>query len=102
VVVLESSTRVVAQWACGASAWWAGRWWPGWPVGGALVDQKTVIWLDRGDLGRPAGGWQPTCSFSVSLCGEAFHKLGVQGAEVSALPGALPQSSVSPASQQGP
>jgi hypothetical protein len=39
-------------------------------------------------------------SFSVSWCGEAFHQLGVQSANVSALPGALPQPSVSPASQQ--
>jgi hypothetical protein len=33
--------------------------------------------------------WQPTCSLSVSWHGEAFHKLGVQGAKVSALPGAF-------------
>jgi hypothetical protein len=37
-------------------------------------------------------------SFSISWHGEAFHKLGVQSADVSALPGALPQPSVSPAS----
>jgi hypothetical protein len=42
------------------------------------------------------------CSFSKSWCGEAFHELWVQSANVSALPGALPQPSVSPASQQGP
>jgi hypothetical protein len=42
------------------------------------------------------------CSFSKSWCGEAFHELGIQSADVSALPGALPQSSMSPASQQSP
>jgi hypothetical protein len=31
-------------------------------------------------------------------CGESFHRLWVQRAEVSALPGALPQPSMSPAS----
>jgi hypothetical protein len=41
-------------------------------------------------------------SFSKSWHGEAFPKLGVQSAEVSALPGALPQPSMSPASQQSP
>jgi hypothetical protein len=41
-------------------------------------------------------------SFSKLWCGEAFHELGAQSADVSALPGALPQSSVSPASQQSP
>jgi hypothetical protein len=46
--------------------------------------------------------WPLTCSFSVLVHGEDFHWLGVQGAEVSALSGALPLSSVSPASQQGP
>jgi hypothetical protein len=45
-------------------------------------------------------GWQPTCSFSVLWCGEDFHKLWVEGVKVSAVPGALPQPSVSPASQQ--
>jgi hypothetical protein len=35
-------------------------------------------------------------SFSIWWCGEAFHELGAQSAVVSALPGALPQSSVSP------
>jgi hypothetical protein len=55
-------------------------------------------------LGRPrglAGGGWSTCSFSVSWCEEAFHKLGVQDAEVSGLSCAFPLSSVSPASQQG-
>jgi hypothetical protein len=41
-------------------------------------------------------------SFSISWCGEAFLEVGVQSADVLALPGALPQSSVSPASQQSP
>jgi hypothetical protein len=49
-----------------------------------------------------AWGWHPACSFSVSLHGETFHKLGVQGAKVSTLPCALPQPRVSLASQQDP
>jgi hypothetical protein len=44
----------------------------------------------------------PGYSFSISWHGEAFHELGVQGADVSALSGALPQLSVSPAFQQSP
>jgi hypothetical protein len=42
------------------------------------------------------------CSFSKSWRGEAFHELGVQSADVSALPGALLQPSVPPASRQSP
>jgi hypothetical protein len=41
-----------------------------------------------------------SCSVSKLWHGEAFHELGVQCAEDSALPCALPQPSVSPASQQ--
>jgi hypothetical protein len=41
-------------------------------------------------------------SFSKSWHGEAFHELVVQSADVSALLCALPQSRVSPASQQSP
>jgi hypothetical protein len=69
-----------------------------------------VGWVSLWGGGRCAGelvgngsmGWWPACSFSVLWGGEAFHGLGVQGAEVSALPSALPKPSVSPASQQGP
>jgi hypothetical protein len=53
-------------------------------------------------MGQRPGGHLPSCSFSKSLRGEAFHELGVQGANVLALPGSLPQPSISPASQQGP
>jgi hypothetical protein len=42
------------------------------------------------------------CSFSKSCCGDAFHELGVQSADVSALPCVLPQPSVSPVSQESP
>jgi hypothetical protein len=48
----------------------AGSWQPGRPM------ELRPGWL--------VGGQQPTCSFSVSWCGEAFHGLRVQGAEVSA------------------
>jgi hypothetical protein len=71
--------RVLAvQWSGGPVGWGCGR-----PMGQ-----------------RPSG--QLPCSFSKSWCGKAFHELGSQGAEVSALPVALPQLNVSPASQQGP
>jgi hypothetical protein len=50
--------------------------------------------------------WGLACSaeysFSILWLGEAFHELGVQSADVSVLPGALPQPRVSPASQQSP
>jgi hypothetical protein len=41
-------------------------------------------------------------SFSIWWHGEASHELGVHSADVSALPGVLPQSSRSPASYQSP
>jgi hypothetical protein len=47
-------------------------------------------------------GVQPCYSFSTWLGGEASPDLGVQSADVSTLPGVLPQSSVSPASYQSP
>jgi hypothetical protein len=51
-------------------------------------------------------GWGLVCStcysFSIWWCGEASQNLGVQSADVSALLGVLPQSSVSPASYQSP
>jgi hypothetical protein len=87
--------REVADWlfcgvetwqACRAEAWLASEWWSG-PMG-----QRTVA----------AWGLQSACSFSVLWHGEALHRLGVQGAEVSALPCALPQPRVSPVSQHGP
>jgi hypothetical protein len=55
-------------------------------------------------LGPMGRGWVcGTCySFSIWWCGEASHKLKVQSADVSALPGVLPQSSKSQASYQSP
>jgi hypothetical protein len=61
-----------------------------------------VAWRASGPAGGSGVGWWPACSFSVSWYVEAFHRLGVQGAKVSALPGALPQPRVCPASHQGP
>jgi hypothetical protein len=43
--------------------------------------------------------WQCSCFLSVMWCGEAFHRLGVQGVEVLILLGALFPPSVAPASQ---
>jgi hypothetical protein len=36
--------------------------------------------------------WQPACAFSVLWCGKVFHRLVVQGANVSGLPCALPHT----------
>jgi hypothetical protein len=56
-----------------------------------------------GPVGRPAAwGWWPAYSCSALWGGEDFRRLGFQGAKVSALPCALPQPRVSPASQQSP
>jgi hypothetical protein len=41
-------------------------------------------------------------SFSIWWLGELFHEVGVQSADIPALPDALPQSCVSPASYQSP
>jgi hypothetical protein len=72
----------------------------GWQVGGQRAGGAEAWWASR--RASVAWGWQPACFFSVLWHGADFHRLGVQGAEVSALPGALPQPSVSLASQQGP
>jgi hypothetical protein len=56
------------------------------------------VW-SSGSMGLWAGLGMHACySFGISWPGEAFHELGVQSADVSALPGVLPQSSVSPVS----
>jgi hypothetical protein len=96
----------------GAVAGWAQN---GGDPGGAWIRSPAPSWGLAGPKGwgawqsravalraYGAGTWWFGCSFSRSWCGEFFHNLGVQSAEVSALPGALPQPSVSPASQQGP
>jgi hypothetical protein len=49
-----------------------------------------------------AGAWWASCSLNKSWCGEAFHKPWVQSAELSTIPGALPQPSMFPESPQGP
>jgi hypothetical protein len=99
-------TREAADpWAHGVEVWQGGKQWPG-----CSVCQRTAVWLLCEVEAQWACrlltvalcGWQPTCSFSVLWHGEEFHRLGVQGAEISALPGALPQPSLSPVSQQGP
>jgi hypothetical protein len=46
--------------------------------------------------------WSTCYSFSIWWCGEASHELGVQNADVLALPDVLSQSNVSPASYQSP
>jgi hypothetical protein len=65
---------------------------------GLAVWREVVRWTHGAEVWKMAAAWGPACSFSVSWC-EVFHGLGVQGTEVSALPCALPQPSVSPESQ---
>jgi hypothetical protein len=60
------------------------------------VDQWLHMPMERGLV------YSTSCSFSKSWCREAFHELGVQSADVSALPHALPQPSMSPVSLQSP
>jgi hypothetical protein len=107
-----SSVWVEAHWACGervglgsSGAWTHGTVWVFWWA--CSVWARHDSWWKPGGPagprpGRPEGGPWPTCSFCASWCAKAFHGLWVQGAEVSVLPGALPQSSLSPAPQQGP
>jgi hypothetical protein len=96
----------------GAGSWWAGG---HAAVAGGLAGGLAAASLPVGRWagGRVVGRWAsvqeaaawglwPACSFCVLWHGEDFHRLGVQGAKVSALPGALPQPSVSPESQQDP
>jgi hypothetical protein len=93
---------LVGQWLAGlwAAAWWAcgmETWQGGNPAGFRFRERSgqgpgsgpPVGW----GLGEPAGQrpsrqW-PSCSFSKSLHGKAFHKLRVQGDEILALPSAL-------------
>jgi hypothetical protein len=89
-------------------SWWTAIWWSCGPVGlwsGGLAG----LWggnpgggcpARRGPLGRGPGRQQPSCSFSKSWHGKAFLEQGVQGAEVSALPVAFPQPSMSPCSMR--
>jgi hypothetical protein len=62
------------------------------------VQGSEIPWPAEQWLSRPMG-WglvcSTGCSFSKLWCGEDFQELGVQSADVSALPCALPQSSVS-------
>jgi hypothetical protein len=94
------SSGPVGQGPGGAAFQQAGR-------GGGLIEQ----WLSRPSGAEPGGLWGggllgqrpgslwPSSSFSKSWRGEVFLKLGLQGANISALPYALSQPSVSPASQ---
>jgi hypothetical protein len=47
-----------------------------------------------------AGIWQAGCSYIRSWCGEAIHDLSLYSVVFLAVPGALPQSGMSPASLQ--
>jgi hypothetical protein len=69
-------------------------------AGGLEISRCVEQWL----LGPAGQGLACSAgySFSVWWHGEAFHELGVQRADVSALPSALPQPSVSLASHQSP
>jgi hypothetical protein len=85
------------------AAWWGSKGQSGRPVGhqpGGLVEPRP-----GGPAGQKPGKWHcvggSPLIFGISWCGEAFHRLVFQDAEVSALPCALPQPSMSSASQQG-
>jgi hypothetical protein len=84
----------VAAWrACRAEAW------PDGEQGLAVVQGGSLVFCG---VEARVDAWGPASSFSVSWHAENFHRLGVQGAEISALPHALLQPSMSPVSQQDP
>jgi hypothetical protein len=58
-------------------------------AGGLEIPQPVEQQL-RGPIGQGLA-CSASYSFSILWCGEAFHELLVQSADVSALPGALPQ-----------
>jgi hypothetical protein len=70
-----------------------------------LAEGSEIPWPVEQQLRGPMGRGL-ACSTSCSLCKswgrEAFQELGVQSADVLALPCGLPQPSVSPESQQSP
>jgi hypothetical protein len=105
-------SRPVWQEPSGPAGWRPGGWWttvqqgqqPGGLADGGLaglLDCGLAEWWLGTLVGWGPGGQWPGCSFSKSWCGGAFHKLRVQSAEASSLPGALPQPSMSSSSQQG-
>jgi hypothetical protein len=83
---------------CGAVAWWGGslvNWWvvalwahmveSWWSSGLAGLRGRGLLGLQVGGSPAAVWGWWPTGSFTISWCGEAFHRVGVQGAILSAL-----------------
>jgi hypothetical protein len=88
----QCASRPVGQKPGRAAVRQAREWWPGCSTG----------WRPGGQVDGGSMGVVATCSFSVLWHGEDFYGLGVQGAKVSALLGALPQQRMSPVSQQGP
>jgi hypothetical protein len=76
------------QRACGARPWQGRR------VGQKIGNPSLWISGSTGLLGST------NCSFSKLWCGESFHELGIQSADISAVPCASLQPRVSPASQQ--
>jgi hypothetical protein len=88
--------------SCSFEGWEFGVAQPWWGKGAGLEDGGispcAEQWL-HGPMGWSLAS--SVCySFSIWWGGKASHELGVQSADVSALPGALPQSSMSPASYQ--
>jgi hypothetical protein len=65
---------------------------------GSEILQSVKQWLCR-PMGQSLA-CSTCCFFTKSWHGEAFHELGIQSADISALPCALPQPSVSPVSWQ--
>jgi hypothetical protein len=91
----EGCRPVDIVWACGLQAWW------GWGVDQRIIDPMASEQQLCGPMGQDLA-CSASCSAIKSWCGEPFHELQVHSAKVSALPGALPQPSVSPVSQQSP
>jgi hypothetical protein len=69
-------------------------------VCGSPAWQVLGSWPGRAEIMQACAGLKVTGLWSGDH--EAFHKLGVQSADVSVLPDALPQPGLSPASQQTP
>jgi hypothetical protein len=80
------------------------------PEGQGAQQSSSPTWSWGLAMPKAQGVWQGGAGlrghgvgiFSTLCHGESFQDLRVWSAKVSALPGTLPQLSMSPASQQGP
>jgi hypothetical protein len=91
----------------GAEAWQASEWLSSGPAGGSPVgwqDRDLVGWqaAARQFCGVEGGSMGTRLFFQCIVVWRSLPRTRCSGAEISALPGALPQPSMSPAPQQGP